>query len=477
MEPAVFIAAAGVASYLFAYRSEEKKRSTPTLNPKFGYAVRSLFPTNFQAPMVEQPNSSLLCATHLNHGSYGVTPFEVSRAQRKHSEMVERWPDDFFRRKALPLYTTAANKAASFIGAPEGSVVFVENATTGVNAVLSSLQLTKNDAILVNSHTYNACKNAARHICERFGATLLVQDIPLPLPETDDGIVADFEAYLDANIASETSPKIKFALIDHITSPTAIVMPIERLSAACLKRGILVMIDGAHAPGMLDLQITKDCPSCDWYTGNLHKWVFTPKGVAVLYTRKDKQDMTSAAVISHFYKKSYIERFYMIGTNDQSRLLSTADALQFVDQRLGGMIAMREYNTTLINLGADILCKAWKVKRMYPIEKSCPFLAVVESPLDWKKWVRTPDGKSLPLDISDAEAENFLARDEGFNERVACAILFEYGIQTVFFTWKVGGVMKMWNRTSAQVYNVQEDYEHLARSVISLGKKTNSLKE
>ena len=476
MEVVSFAAVAGIASYLVANRAGKKTKTNP-LNPKFGYAIRSLFPTDFNAPMVEQPDASLLCTTHLNHGSYGVAPFEVSRAQRKHSEMVERWPDDFFRRKALPLYTKAANTAAAFIGAPEGSVVFVENATTGVNAVLSSLQLTKNDAILINSHTYNACKNAARHICERFGATLLMQDITLPLPETDDGIVADFEAFLDANAASKSSPQIKFALIDHITSPTAIVMPIERLSAACRKRGILVMIDGAHAPGMLDLQITRDCPSCDWYTGNLHKWVFTPKGVAVLYTRTDKQDMTSAAVISHFYKKSYIERFYMIGTNDQSRLLSTADALKFVDDRLGGMVAMREYNTALINLGADILCQAWKVKRMYPREQSCPFLAVVESPLDWKRWVRTPEGNSLPLDVSDADAEASLARDEGFNERVACAILFGYGIQTVFFTWKIGGVMKMWNRTSAQVYNVREDYEHLARSVISLGRETKSLKE
>jgi isopenicillin-N epimerase len=476
MEPLIFLVSAGIASYVVLDRAKKPQKKNE-LNPKFGYPIRSLFPTNFKAPMVEQSDSSLVCTTHLNHGSYGVAPFDVSKAQRKHSEMVERWPDDFFRRKALPLYTKTANIAASFIGAPEGSVVFVENATTGVNAVLSSLQLTKNDAILVNNHTYNACKNTARHICERFGATLIVQDITLPLPETDDGIVADFEAYLDANAALTNAPQIKFALIDHITSPTAIVMPVERLSAACRKRGILVMIDGAHAPGMLDLKISIDCPSCDWYTGNLHKWVYTPKGVAVLYTRKDKQDMTSAAVISHFYKKSYIERFYMIGTNDQSRLLATPDALKFIDDRLGGLAAMREYNTNLINLGVEILCQAWNVQRMYPKEKSCPFLAVVECPLDWKRWVRTLEGNELPLDVSDIEAEVALAQDEGFNERVACAILFSFGIQTVFFTWKVGGKMKMWNRTSAQVYNVREDYEHLARAVITLGKQTKSLKE
>jgi hypothetical protein len=167
----------------------------------------------------------------------------------------------------------------------------------------------------------------------------------------------------------------------------------------------------------------------------------------------------------------------MIGTNDQSRLLATPDALKFIDDRLDGLAAMREYNTNLINLGVEILCQAWNVQRMYPTEKSCPFLAVVECPLDWKRWVRTLEGNELPLDVSDIEAEVALAQDEGFNERVACAILFSFGIQTVFFTWKVGGKMKLWNRTSAQVYNVREDYEHLARAVITLGKQTKSLKE
>jgi isopenicillin-N epimerase len=397
-----------------------------------------------------------------DHGSYGVAPLEVTAAQRQLADAVERWPDDFFRRKSFPAFEAAAAEAARFLRAPAGSVVFVENATTGVNAVLASLDLKRGDAVLMNDNSYNACKNAARHVCARAGAAVLYQDLPFPeaLARGDDGVVADFAAFLDANAAAHAAdparaPRIRFALVDHITSPTAVVLPVARLAAACRARGVLVMVDGAHAPGQIEVDLTAlGEAGVDWYVGNLHKWCFAPKGVAVLFAAARHQGAeafagggTQAAVVSHFYQKSFAKRFWMQGTNDQSRLLATGAALRFCEARLGGFGAVRAYNAALASAGAQLLCAAWGTRRMYDPALSAPFLAVVETPLDWRRWVRIAGPGDAPgaaptadaTRLSPAAALAALDADEGFNERVSEAVLFNYGINGVFFTWTVGG--------------------------------------
>ena len=263
MELASFACATSLGAALLSLRRSTRPETTPKASSALGLAARPLFPTDFAAVMVEAP--ARLCTVHLNHGSYGVCPLEVTAAQRAHADVVERWPDDHFRRKALPKFLAAADACAAFLGAPPASVVFVENATTGVNAVLGSLRLGAGDAVLINSHTYNACKNAASQVCERAGAVLVTQPIALPLPAAGaDGVVADFERFVDGFHAGAGAPRIRFALIDHITSPTAVVMPVARLAAACRARGILCMIDGAHAPGQLELNLSAvpcDCAS------------------------------------------------------------------------------------------------------------------------------------------------------------------------------------------------------------------------
>jgi isopenicillin-N epimerase len=438
--------------------TEEAARRLLAAHPRLGLACRPLFPTDFSK-------------THLNHGSYGVAPHAVMRAARSVMLGIEAFPDDFMRRNALRRFKEAAEPVARMVGAEPGSVVFVENATAGVNAVLNSLSLGRGDAILINTHTYNACKNAALRVAEKCGAEVLVQKVDLPVKD-DDGIVAEFEAFLDAH------KNVRFALVDHITSPTAVVMPVQRLCAAARARGVKIMVDGAHAPGQLPLDLA--AMGCDWYTGNLHKWVFALKGTALLYASPSNQDETQSLIISHFWKKGFADRFFMQGTNDQSRYLSAADGVAFVGRELGGFAAMQRYNTDLVRLGARILCDAWGTAPMNPLGMTAPFLVPVEVPINWRAWVRRPAPAGSPagaegpnaLGLGEEEAEAALAADEGFNERLANAVFFAQGIQSVFYPWRVGGRTRLWCRISAQVYNTPEDYRRLARAVLDLKAKT-----
>ena len=178
--------------------------------------------------------------------------------------------------------------------------------------------------------------------------------------------------------------------------------------------------------------------------------------------------------MSHFYKKSYGERFFMQGTNDQSRLLASTEALRFVEERLGGFGRMRAYNSALATAGSALIAKAWGTRTLLTepahVVLGSPFLVVIECPLNWRKWVRLPaaSGGGDASGLGEAAAESALAADEGFNERVACAVLFGYGVSSVFFPWRHDGKTKLWCRVSAQVYNVLQDYETLAQAVLDL---------
>jgi isopenicillin-N epimerase len=428
----------------------------------FGAAVRPLFPTDFRY-------------IHLNHGSYGVAPWRVMAAARRVMEGIEAFPDAFMRRSALGRFAAAADAVADFVAAPRGSVVFVENATAGVNAVLRSLVLRPGDQLAINNHTYNACKNAALDVAARAGASVVVQTVPVPDPATppaaaDDTIVAAFDAFLAAH------PAVKFALVDHITSPTAIVMPVARLAAAAHARGVKIMVDGAHAPGQLDLDV--GAIGADWYTGNLHKWVFALKGTAFLHAGAAVVGDTAPVVTSHFWKRGLADRFFMQGTNDQSRYLTAPDGIAFARDCLGGFPAMRAHNAALADAGAAVLERAWGTHRLTAHGTCAPFLVPVELPLDWRAWVRRPAPGGAPgaeadaVGLPAAEAEAALSADEGFNERVANALFFGYGIQTALFTWRVGGAVRLWLRISAQVYNTLDDYRALAAAVLDLKAKT-----
>jgi isopenicillin-N epimerase len=203
------------------------------------------------------------------------------------------------------------------VNAGEDEVAFVENATSGVQAVLRSIDLGPGDRILINDHTYNAVRLMVEARCAETGATPLV--VRLPIPADADAIVASFEKALD-------SP-VRLAIVDHITSPTALVMPLERIVAMLRRRNVLVLVDGAHGVGQVPLDLA--ALDADWYVSNAHKWLYAPRGTAFLHAAKRVAPLTRPNVVSHFIEMGFPRSFDWTGTRDYSAWLAVPEAIEF----------------------------------------------------------------------------------------------------------------------------------------------------
>ncbi|MGZ8869151.1 MAG: aminotransferase class V-fold PLP-dependent enzyme, partial [Thermoanaerobaculia bacterium] len=196
--------------------------------------------------------------TYLNHGSFGATPLAILAKQDEYRSQMEREPVRFFVRELESMLDSARRELGEFLGADPDGLAFVPNATAGVNAVVRSLDLDKNEELLVTNHEYNACRNVLDLAAETTGAKVVVVDIPFPIAGPD--------AIVDAIVARVTD-RTRLFLIDHVTSQTAIIMPVERLIDEMNRRGIDTLVDGAHAPGMIPLDLR--AIGAAYYTGNL----------------------------------------------------------------------------------------------------------------------------------------------------------------------------------------------------------------
>ena len=270
----------------------------------------------------------------VNHGSFGATPLAVLAEQQAWRERMEAQPTRFMRTVLPGALRAAAERLAGFIGARGDDVVFVDNATGGCNAVLRSLRLRPDDAVLVLSHGYGAVRNTVRFVTERVGARITEAAIPFPRP-TEDAVV---EA-----VAAALTPDTRLAVIDHITSASALVLPVARIAALCRDRGVPVLVDGAHAAGQIELDVP--ATGADWYTGNCHKWLCSPKGAAFLWSAPNRQAGLHPTIISHGFEQGYLTEFDWTGTRDFSSMLSVPAAIDF-HERLGGP-ALRQRNRAL----------------------------------------------------------------------------------------------------------------------------------
>ena len=266
---------------------------------------------------------------------------------------MERHPTHFMSEELPPALRAAAARLAAFVGARADDLVFVENATSACNAVLRSLRFAPGDEILVTDHGYPAVRKAAEYVAARADARVVEATVPFPLEH-----VAQIVAAISARLSSRT----RLAIFDHITSPTAVIFPVRELTALCRAAGVPVLIDGAHAPGMLSL----DVPSigADWYTGNCHKWLMAPKGGAFLWAAPERQADTHPVVISHGFGQGFTAEFDWIGTRDPSAWLSVPAAIEF-HERLGGA-SLRERNAAMARQQATILAEIWKTERGAP---------------------------------------------------------------------------------------------------------------
>ncbi len=279
----------------------------------------------------------------LNHGSFGATPIAVMAHQAELRARLERNPVDFFMRYLPGALDDARHALAAFLGADPAGLAFVPNATTGVNTVLANLAptLAPGDELLTTDHAYGACRNALEALAARTGTRVVIARVPFP-GTTPDLVVDAIRAAL--------SPRTKLALVDHLTSPTGVVFPVERIVPLLAERGVDTLVDGAHAPGSVPLAL--DHLGAAYYTGNGHKWTCAPKGAAFLWVRADRRRDFHPLTISHGYARPlapgetrFRAEFDWVGTDDPTAYLTLPFAIDFL-QRLvpGGWEAIRAAN-------------------------------------------------------------------------------------------------------------------------------------
>jgi isopenicillin-N epimerase len=280
----------------------------------------------------------------VNHGSFGATPRVVLSAQQEWQRRMEAQPGRFFRRVLPDALRHAADRLGAFIGADGKDVAFVENATVGCNAVLRSLSLAAGDEVLVLTHGYGAVRNAVRYVAERAGARMTEAVVPFPRPDADAIVAA---------VTTALTPRTKLAVIDQITSGSALVLPLQRIVAACHDAGVPVLVDGAHGPGQVALDICS--LGADWYVGNCHKWLCAPKGCGFVWAASERQAGLHPVTISHGFGGGFLAEFDWTGTRDCSAWLSVGVAIDF-HARLGGT-ALRGRNVALAAEATSLLSR------------------------------------------------------------------------------------------------------------------------
>lgn len=284
--------------------------------------------------------------TFLNHGSFGACPKDVLAEQTRWRAIMERQPDEFFRKLVSPRVMAnelrvAAERLGRFVGTNGDRIAFVVNATEAVNTVLHAIAFKPGEEILVLDCVYNAVRLAAEQVCKATGAKLVKVSLPIPLTAND----------VVERIAGAAGPQTRLAIIDHVASPTAVVFPVAEITRELKAKGVRVMIDGAHALGQLAL----DLPAigADWYTANAHKWLFAPKGTAFLYATEEVAAQTAPLSVSHWHDLKFPRAFDYVGTRDVTGFLSVPAAVDFIERF--GAAAVRQHLCDLSREGVAIL--------------------------------------------------------------------------------------------------------------------------
>ncbi|MBL7008028.1 MAG: aminotransferase class V-fold PLP-dependent enzyme [Planctomycetes bacterium] len=373
--------------------------------------------------------------TFLNHGSFGACPTTVLDYQGELRARLEREPVRFMARELEGLLDAARAMLAAFLGARPEDVVFVNNATSAVNAVLRHLPLETGDELLVSDQEYNACRNVVDFVARRADASVKVVRLPFPVSAPDEIVDA---------FAAAVGPRTRLALFDHVTSQTGLVFPAASIAAALRERGVRVLIDGAHAPGMLPLEL--ESIGADYYTGNLHKWVCAPKGAAFLWVRRELQPEVRPAVISHGANADDSQRsrfqleFGWTGTDDPTAWLCVPEALRFLGTLLpGGWPELMRRNRALALRGRDILAEALATAPPAPAEMIGSLAA-------------------LPLPDGGEEPRSYLYVDP-----LQTALYRDHRIEVPVIPWPAPP--KRLIRISAQLYNTEQDYHLLAQAL------------
>ncbi len=373
----------------------------------------------------------------LNHGSYGACPRPVLEAQDRYRDRMERELVRFFMIDVEGLLDRARQAVADFVGCDIEGLAFLPNVTQAVATVIDNLELRPGDEILVNDHEYSACISTFTKAAKRVGARVVKASIPFPTPSAD--------AIHDA-VMSAATPRTRVALISHITSPTALVFPAKRLVESCRARGIEVILDGAHAPGQIPLDV-RDI-NAQYYTANLHKWPSCPKGTAFLWVHPERREgfeplaLSARAHLNRTDRDRFRCLFDYIGTDDYTGFLAIPDALAFMASLEGSYDALMARNHALALEGRRILCDALGCDPATP-DDLVGTMATVIVP-----GVGLPSGGTAPGKYEDPLQEKLVAN---------------HSIQVP--VWSLPSQGRRLLRISCQAYNSREQIEYLARAL------------
>ncbi|CAK4675510.1 hypothetical protein LEN26_006387 [Aphanomyces euteiches] len=380
--------------------------------------------------------------TFLNQAMCGFTPRPVLNAQSYFVNRMEMNPDRFIRRELPTLLRRSAEKLAEVVGADSEDVVFVPNISHGVNAILRSMDLQDGDEVLCMSSTYPGVFNTLRHICyiTQEVVELKVVDVKLPL-ESYDSLIKQLIAAI--------TPNTRVAVLDHITSAAALVLPLDKLIPLFQDRGVAVLVDGANAPGQVPLNLRKLRP--DFYVGTCNKWLFGSKSSSFLYVDKEHQATVRPVVTSLGYNQGFLEEFAVQGTKDESNYLSICTALDFY-QHLG-YHRVFAHNKSLIDWASSYLASLWGTETLLPPWQRAPFASAIRLPIEW------------PV---KANGESLTADEQGQVCGFIMDILLDY-YQVATKVMPIQG--QLYIRISAQIYNERADFERLGEAIQRL---TNS---
>jgi len=372
---------------------------------------------------------------YLNHGTVGCPPRRALLAQQAIRDRIELQPSRFLLRDLAqmgmgrmgggdPLLREAAHAVGAFVGAKGEDFVFTDNVTASINAVFQSFDLREGDEIVVSDLGYGAVTHAATYVTRRAGGSVKVARLEAAVPDTA-AIVRAYEAVL--------TPRTRIAVVDHITSGTAFRMPIDAVVAACHARGVPVVVDGAHAPGAIALDVTAS--GAEWYAANLHKWAWTPRSLGFLWVAPGGPVTVHPTVISWGLDQGLSAEFDLQGTRDPSAALAAPAALAFMQEL--GVERVMAYNHALAWEAARMLSARWGTK-LWMKEEHVGTMATLFLPAGIAGTFEDCNRFRTPLLVED----KIEVAVQPFRGRAALRIL-------------------------AQIYNQMEDFEQLARAVLA----------
>lgn len=364
---------------------------------------------------------------YLNHGSFGATPASVFEAYQEWQRRLEAEPTEFLGRRHNELMRSARQALAAFIGAAAPDVVFTQNATQALNIVARSLQLQPGDEVLTSDHEYGACDRMWRFLSSRRGFRYVRRPIAIPAVSHHQ-LVQDFLA----GVTEHT----RAIFISHITSPTAVLLPVEAICKQARELGVLSIVDGAHAPGQVNLNM-RDI-AADFYAGNLHKWLCAPKGAGFLYGRPEAQALLEPLVVSWGYEaatpgdSTYIDQHEWWGTRDPSVFLAVPAAIAFQEEHDWASVRLECHN--LLSACLRDVHTLTRLPSLYTDDRWYVQMAAAQLPTS--------------VNVEDLQRRLFV----------------EYGVEAPILAWNDRKLI----RVSIQAYNRASDTDRLVAALRSL---------